>query len=245
LYGDGTIVADNITTNTYTLANMPAPAQSYTVTATHGTLTESDHSNAVVLGPSVILPPTGLTGVWNNAPTFTVDLSWNYLSQPGDNTVLLDETFTTTPFTRGWLSLQGAGAQPASAWAWVNSTTNVPVPRPPCVASYTWNNNAFTPDNWLVTPEITGLNGVTKLSWLVSPQEVGFTAEKYSVYVSTTGNQIANFTAAPLFTEICTDDMFGGVFRTVDLTEFAGQSVWIAFRHYDCTDEYRLLIDDI
>ena len=78
VYGDGTLVADNITTNTYTIPALPTPAKSYTVTENHTGLLESPHSNAVVLGPSELVTPTGLTGVWSGAPEFIADLSWNY-----------------------------------------------------------------------------------------------------------------------------------------------------------------------
>lgn len=31
----------------------------------------------------------------------------------------------------------------------------------------------------------------------------------------------------------------------IDLSNYAGQDVYIAFRHFNCTDMYRINIDDI
>jgi len=243
LYGDGTLVASNITTNTYTLATLPAPAKSYTVTNTNVPLLESPHSNAVVLGPTALTPPTNLTGVYSGIPTFDANLTWDYSTIPGANTFLLNEKFNTDPFVKGWQSLQGPGTTADCKWAW-NVTSNLP--NHPGVTSHSWiSPNAKTPNNWLISPKVSGITGVTKLFWLVQPQDKDYPEEKYSVYISTTGNTIADFTAAPLFTEICTEAMAEGVVRSIDISQFAGQDIWIAFRHYDCTDNFRINLDDI
>ena len=243
LYSDGTAIQTGITGTTATVTGLTATAKQYWVTGIEPEdLTESVASNKVTLAASQLPAPTGLTGVYNPAPNYSASLSWNYTTNPSENVVLLDEKFTTDPFPRGWLSLQGTGVNADCKWAW-QSTCNVP--SPPCVSSASYTTVARVPNNWLVTPQITGLTGVTKLYWLVSPQDPNYPAEKYSVYVSTTGNQIADFTAAPLHTETCTASMAGGVVRSVDLSAYAGQSIYIAFRHYDCTDMFRINIDDI
>ena len=65
------------------------------------------------------------------------------------------------------------------------------------------------------------------------------------VYIVTTGNTQADITSAtPIFTEILPS---GGIMhsRSVNISAFAGQQVYLAFRHDSCTDENWLTIDDI
>jgi hypothetical protein len=33
--------------------------------------------------------------------------------------------------------------------------------------------------------------------------------------------------------------------RTLSLSAFTGMDIYLAFRHYDCTDQYMLRLDDI
>ncbi len=110
-------------------------------------------------------------------------------------------------------------------------------------ASYVDNVGALTPDNWLVTPQLqlSAGNRYT-LSWYDGATDTGYYDEQYSVYVSTTGNTVANFTATPVFaTTLTTADYTQ---RSVDLSAYAGQNIYIAFRH-NASDRSWLLLDDI
>ena len=109
-------------------------------------------------------------------------------------------------------------------------------------ASYDNNYGALTPDNWMVLPAMSLPEGSNLiLSWYEKGQDTGYAAEKYSVYISTTGNTVEDFTtAAANFT--ATKNWVG---RNVELNQYAGQTVYIAFRHHDVTDMYILDIDDI
>jgi hypothetical protein len=87
------------------------------------------------------------------------------------------------------------------------------------------------------------------LSFWVAAQDASYAAEHYGVYISTTaGTTPADFTL--LFEE--TLDANGGARtqgtwkeKTVDLSSYTGQTVRIAFRHFNCTDMFYIDLDDV
>lgn len=103
---------------------------------------------------------------------------------------------------------------------------------------------AITPDNWLITPAITlPADGNYTLSWFATGASNDYGEEHYAVYVAT-GNTVADFTAT---TPISEETLAGyeWVSRSSSLADYAGQTVYVAFRHYNCTDMYVLGIDDV
>ena len=125
-----------------------------------------------------------------------------------------------------------------------------------CAGSSSWVSSVgpLTPDNWMATPPIDlgSAAGTVLLDFWVRAQDQVWPSEKYAVYVSTTGAEPADFTGADgakLFEETVkkgTDQAnFLYVKRTVDLSAYAGEIVYLAFRHYDCTDWFVLDIDDV
>lgn len=114
------------------------------------------------------------------------------------------------------------------------------------LASFSYQNNqALTPNN-LITSPLIDLSTVTASNvYLTYTQatHLSYPADKYSVYV-TTSNVAGTVTAAtPVYTE--TVAVGGLQNRAVNLSSFIGQQVYISFRHYDCFDQYYLIIDDI
>ena len=102
----------------------------------------------------------------------------------------------------------------------------------------------LTPDNWLVSPPIhLDSNLVYTLTWYDGALDSSHFAEHYSVYVSTTGNSPEDFVAAPIFTTTLTTSAYTQ--RSVDLSAYAGQTVYIAFRHHNTGNNYWLRLDDI
>ena len=114
-----------------------------------------------------------------------------------------------------------------------------------CISSASYDNNtgALTPDNWMILPGFEIPTDATdfNLTWWVRGQDPSWAAENYSVYISTTGNTVADFTTAAY------DDVATGEYirRSVSLASYAGQTIYIAFRHYNVTDMFQLNIDDI
>ena len=110
-------------------------------------------------------------------------------------------------------------------------------------ASYDNNVGALTPENWLISPaiDLTSQSGTIKLSYYVKGQDVTDFHERYKVAVSTTNTEIASF--ATEFEETLNSNVWD--VRTVDLSQYAGQTIYIAFVHYECTDQYWLVLDDV
>ena len=117
--------------------------------------------------------------------------------------------------------------------------------------------DALNPDNYLVSPQIT-LGG--SITFWAAAQDADYPEEHFGVAVSTSGNTDEND-----FTTIEEWDMTAkgigaktgiGMTRsgnrdqgnwyeyTVDLSAYSGQG-YIAIRHFDCTDQFLLVVDDI
>lgn len=107
------------------------------------------------------------------------------------------------------------------------------------MGSESWNQNdgAFDPDNWLITPQLP-LIGTMKV-WVRSYRSSY--PDNFAIYLSTTGNNVADFTTT-LINE--TTAPYEYTEYTADLSSYNGQLGYIAIRHFDCPDQYALLVDD-
>lgn len=120
---------------------------------------------------------------------------------------------------------------------------------PVSLISRSWQGGALTPDNWAVTPaiDLSNATGDIILSWQVMAAAASWDNENYSVYVSTS-NSIGDLVASDVtFTEIYDDPNDQGTqyYRTLDVTSFAGEVIYVAFRHHDVTDMDWISIDDV
>ncbi|MEO1451669.1 MAG: choice-of-anchor J domain-containing protein, partial [Bacteroidota bacterium] len=80
------------------------------------------------------------------------------------------------------------------------------------------------------------------LSWYAYSQDLAF-QESYEIMVSTTGGTAADLAAGDtIFSEDAEQKDF--TFRSVDLSAYAGQDVWIGF-HHSSVDKFLLVVDDI
>ena len=97
-----------------------------------------------------------------------------------------------------------------------------------------------TPDDYLVSPQL-DLQGTLRV-WLSGYAFNGTRYEEhFEILLSTTGNSAADFTTT-LVGESTTIN--GYVEYTADLSSYAGQQGYIAIRHFNCTDQYYLYVDD-
>lgn len=107
---------------------------------------------------------------------------------------------------------------------------------------------ALTPDNWIITPQI-DLSEVSgaDLEFEVTPRASGpeFRTENYSVLVSVSGTEPDDFET--IYTERLQPHMENWVWmlRNVNLSGFAGEKIYIAFRHHDSTDLWSIVLRDI
>ena len=107
--------------------------------------------------------------------------------------------------------------------------------------SNSWYAPPGQADDWMVTPSIAVPSTGTYLIWEAGAPDQNF-PDGYMVYVSTTGNTVADFTAPPIYTNTGEDAPF--VTRVADLSAYSGQTIYIAFRN-NSTDKFLLYIDDL
>ena len=121
-----------------------------------------------------------------------------------------------------------------------------------CVTSgsYDPNAGALNPDNYLVSPQV--LLGGSITFWACA-QDASYAAEHFGVAVSTTSNTdpsafttIQEWTMTSAGTPSSRRKVAGtwGEY-TVDLSAYAGQTGYVAIRHFNCSDFFYLNIDDI
>jgi hypothetical protein len=117
------------------------------------------------------------------------------------------------------------------------------------LGSRSWDTAPLTPDNWIFSEviDLTGVSGTVALNWKAgSPETTASTwfEEYYSVYVF---DGLTNFN--PAATPVYSGTLPGGenmFFSSFNISSMAGvDSLIIAFRHHNCTDENFLFIDDI
>ena len=146
--------------------------------------------------------------------------------------------FETDPFAEGWTIRDDDGD--GYNWEWMDASgSNYNVYEGThCMASASFQNNPFgggtalNPDNWLISPAFTA--GSTVTFWYAG-QDPNYAAETFGVYVianGTTSDELAHFTASNTYQQ-----------GSVDISDFAGQTVQVAFRHYGVTDMFRLNLD--
>ena len=105
-------------------------------------------------------------------------------------------------------------------------------------ASYLNDKGVLTPDNWLVSPRLP-LNGVLKV-WMKGQDPNDF-QEHVAIYVSTTRNEVADFTDIVLPETVVNNEY---VEYSVNLSQYGGEQGYIAIRHFNCSDQFRLDVDD-
>lgn len=115
------------------------------------------------------------------------------------------------------------------------------------ISSSSYDNDAgvLFPDNFLISPAININSNNLELSYYICAQDSNWPAEHIAVYVSTSNN-ISGITAStPVEEYTLTTPWQGWVKHTVSLASYFGQTVYVAFRHYNSSDMFRVNIDDI
>ena len=141
---------------------------------------------------------------------------------------------------------------------------------PYSVGSYSYHSTARTPDNWLFSPMIKLDASYNRLSFWVSPYSTYWPLETYAAYLVfpnengeitdeeldnafglvkgtlTQGYEILYETTPSEGTSSNQMQDDGWEHVVVDIpSEHNGKEVFIAIRHFDCTDQYAFILDDI
>jgi hypothetical protein len=130
----------------------------------------------------------------------------------------------------------------------VNDGSGNPV-SPVSMISRSWQSAPLTPDNWVVSSavDLTTATAPITLEWKVQASAASWDLEEYSVYVSTSNSIGTLVNSTTTFNEIYNDpaDASTQYTRVLDLSAHAGETVYLAFRHWNCTDQDWLSIDDV
>ena len=116
-----------------------------------------------------------------------------------------------------------------------------------CITSASYAGSAIlTPDNWIVSPAISvpGAASNAFLTWKVYAQDQDWVAENYTVYVATASDIATLGASTTNFTEVLTTSA-AYMNRSLDVSAFTGQTIYVAFRHHNSTDFFRMNIDDV
>jgi M6 family metalloprotease-like protein len=255
VYEDGTSIITGLTSPQHTLTSVEVGTHNYCVTALYDGANESETTCVDAIVESPYRPVTNLKA---QVVADEVALTWEpqFLSK-----TLFEEDFENgIPATWGNVDEDGDGY----IWEILTGTAVQSGSKSISSASYDiYNFEPLTPDNWLVTPAIT-LTTNNKLRYYVSAQDAQWAAENYGVYISTSNAVPGTFTKLFEETMIASpgkpvDNPAPGTFRssgpqyapgawyerTIDLSDYDGQTVYIAFRHFDCTDKFFLNLDNV
>lgn len=177
----------------------------------------------------------------------------NYKNQSSDQVVLkklspttqaskttLNESFEGTNFPpAGWSTIDADG-DGNDFFAYTGGSAHTGLASASS-ASWTSTAGALTPNNHLITPGLIVSSGDT-LSFWYAAQDPSYPSDKFQVLVSTTSPAAANFTDT-LWVKTITDSTWTQ--KQLDLSSYAGDTIYLSFNHFDCTDWFYMKLDDI
>lgn len=133
-------------------------------------------------------------------------------------------------------------------WSILNASGANALAVPGSLMSFSWTQNlgSLDPDNLVTSPaiDLTGATAEPNM-YLFFDHLLGDAAEpdKYSVYVTTSNDPAVINAATPVLTVTPSNTTYTN--KSVNISTFIGQTVYISFRHYECPDEYFILIDNV
>lgn len=177
----------------------------------------------------------GVQSVEGNAATAT----------PRNESLFYESFEGETLEENGWLNVDADGDE--NSWFQYGLTAHEGTKS---AASASWSGGvALTPENWLISPAIDlgDETGTVFLDWYAKGQDQTWPYEHYKVVVSTTGTEPADFTDIIFEETLEPNGPDGNDFwkRSVNISQYAGEFVYIAFVHYNVTDMFYFVIDDI
>ncbi len=160
-------------------------------------------------------------------------------------TIFSENFDTALALPSGWAVYNVDGLTPASGVASITSAwtplANSVTGTGNMMVSTSWYTPAGTANDWIVTPGISVPATGYFFQFDVMAQDAAY-PDGYMVYVSTTGNTVADFTAPAISTVGAAPVTFTGV--SLDLSAYAGQTIYVAIRN-NSVDMYKLYVDNV
>ena len=159
---------------------------------------------------------------------------------------------TTFPYTQGfesglggWTTVDGD----SDGENWFSSTGSdediIPHGGSSYASSWSYDHvyyDSWNPDNYLISPAITVTTGLNLSYYVIRGCHSGY-PDQYSLYVSTSATPSDINALTPLVTESPTETQWTK--KTFSLEDYAGQTVYIVFRHHNSYDMCSIGIDDV
>ncbi len=162
-------------------------------------------------------------------------LTWEHPYVTGEET---QEGFELEEIPDGWMNVDSDG----DTLSWFLYTYS-PHGGSQTIASASWVSplGALNPDNWLISPALE-IGTDSELHFWYAAQDENYPAEHFAVFLSTSGTEIADFTENIFDVTVESNEWTEAV---IDLNQYLDETVHLAWRHYDCTNQFYLKIDDI
>ena len=107
------------------------------------------------------------------------------------------------------------------------------------------NQVGITPNNLITSPSIdlTSVTGSNLFLFYDQLTNTNYPDEHYAVYVTTSNDPATIVASTPVFETTVSNGSL--VTKSINLTSFIGQTVYVSFRHFNCFDQYYLVIDNV
>ena len=227
-----------------------SPTYSFTVTG-----------NRNLVANFEVVPVTEVVAAYypnsSNPNSSSVKVSWTYPSPD-----VFNVNFDDSQMPSGWTVIDGGNPV---GYGWCIASTKLGYTgfghngSTDYVLSQSYDNSygIVHPDNWLISPAVT-LGANSQFSLWACGQDANYVAEHFGVFVSTTGTNPSDFTmvgewtltakgeGAPTKVTRSGNRAQGNWYQyTVDLGAYAGSARYIAIRHFNCSNNFFLDVDDI
>ncbi len=240
IYRDGVLVHEIYDTNTRTWTDegLDDGEYVYTATAVYNGTEESVHSNVAIVEIDGNFPPPENLSLTSNGDD--IHLQWQAPNGGDTEYDTINEGFEDGILPIDWSIRDLDGDNIYWEIAPANFTPNS---GNCCMASASFINEigALTPNNWLITPAI-NLYGNAFMAFYIAAQDPDWSQEHMEVRLSTSSNNPIDFTEL-LYEETLDSDSWHQVY--LDLSDYADETVYIAFIHNEVTDMYWLKLDDV
>lgn len=227
-------------------------------TATPGALTDDAENKVATWIPAIGGDPTAevVVAIAGNTQLNSITVSIEATEGGEDPEEAIDpngKTFTFDDGTlEGWTALDADGDGYNWASTYGNSGLSAHNGSEGAVYSQSYaDGTALTPDNYLISPKVK--LGST-FSFFAVAQDAAYPDEHFGVFVSTTGKKAEDFekldewtlTAVRMSKKAVPSKVQGKWYQyIVDMSAFEGEEGYVAIRHFDCTDLFYMLVDDI
>ena len=191
---------------------------------------------------------SGANGVWHHCTDYGLNYSWMIKAVFNSACPVI----STFPYTQGFEEGLGCWTvidndDDGFGWIIAADTINNVHSGSHAISSASYDNTdgILFPDNFLISPAFHINSANLGLSYYINAQDSNWTAEHIAVYVSTL-NSVSGITATIPVEEYTLASGFNGwAHHTVSLAAYQGQTIYVTFRHFNSSDQFRVNIDDV